>query len=346
MFVTTLRAAHIIDAPLMDAPHGPDMNDLAQYANAFDGITPWSGQVPRGYLVDFLGTLTDVRLCTLLDLDPAQVGGEAVTTSLPTIADGEFWFEAVNWVAAAREAQRSYTMVTLGACFAAQAVGSYRALRQLNPMPAKLVAVEPEPDNRQWAIRHLRDNGIDPEEHWLLPYAISDSTDPVYFPVGSPGTGAQNCFATNERAAREFYVRELLSRADIDKTLENLILHNTTGITKDLVPGRNFNAEIKLVSAITLKEVLSPFAIVDYVESDIQQSEIVVFPHYMDLLRRKVRRIHIGTHGVDVHKALHEQFAENGWTIVFSYEPNGSFTSELGSFTTNDGVLTVRNPDL
>src|SRR5262245_59325746 len=216
------------------------MNDLAHYENIFEGIKPWSGRVPAGYLVDFLGTLTDARFRAMYGVDPTRAGGEILTTRLPTIADGEAWFEAVNWVVAAREAHRSYTMITLGACYAAQAVGSYRALQQLNPMPAKLVAVEPEPDNYQWSMRHMRDNGIDPEEHWLLPYAISDSTDPVYFPVGSPGTGAQNCYSTNEKTTREFYVRELLSRGNIDETVRNLVLHNTTGMTKDLVPGANF----------------------------------------------------------------------------------------------------------
>jgi hypothetical protein len=221
-------------------------------------------------------------------------------------------------------------------------------LQQLNPMPSKLVAVEPEPDNYEWTARHMRDNGIDPERQWLLPYAISDRNDPVYFPVGSPGSGAQNCFSTNEKDARENYVRELVARGEIENALRNLIMHNTTGMTKDLVPGAeyDFKAEIKLMSAITLRDVLSPFDVVDYVESDIQQSEIVVFPPYVDLLRKKVRRIHIGTHGIDVHKALHDQFANSGWTIVFNFEPNSSFTTELGSFTTNDGVLTVRNPDL
>ncbi len=322
-------------------------NDIKAYANLFDGIKPWSGQVPRGYLVDFLGTLTDARFRTIFGVDPASVGGGAVTTKVPTIADGEGWFEAANWVVAAREARGSYIMVTLGACYGAQAVGSYQALQQLNPMPSKLVAVEPEPDNYEWTARHMRDNGIDPAQQWLLAYAISDRNDPVYFPVGSPGSGAQNCFSTNEQAARENYVKELVARGRLEKTLRNLILHNTTGMTKDLVPGStDFKAEIKLMSAITLKDVLSPFDVVDYVESDIQQSEIIVFPPYIDLLRKKVRRIHIGTHGLEVHKALHDQFANTGWKIVFNYAPNSSFTTELGNFTTNDGVLTVRNPDL
>jgi hypothetical protein len=322
------------------------MNELKNYANIFEGIQPFTGPVSGGYLIDFLGTRTDANFRTMFGVEPASVGGGPVQTNVPTITDGEGWFEAVNWVVAAREARNRYVMVTLGACYGAQAVGSYRALQAINPMPYKLVAVEPEPKNYEWTAQHMRDNGIDPDGQWLLPFAISDRNEPVYFPVGSPGTGAQNCYSTNETEAREFYVQELLAAGNVETALRNLILHNTTGMTKDLVPGRNFSAEIKLMSAITLKDVLSPFDLVDYLESDIQQSEIVVFPPFIDLLRKKVRRIHIGTHGVDVHRTLHKLFEERGWTIVFSFDPNSEFTTELGKFSTNDGVLTVRNPDL
>ena len=105
-------------------------------------------------------------------------------------------------------------------------------------------------------------------------------------------------------------------------------------------------AEIKLMSCVTLKDLISPFDVVDYLESDIQQSEIVVFPPFIDLLRRKVRRILIGTHGIDAHHSLHQLFADQGWEIVFSFEPNATHNSALGQFVTNDGILTVRNPDL
>jgi hypothetical protein len=71
-----------------------------------------------------------------------------------------------------------------------------------------------------------------------------------------------------------------------------------------------------------------------------------VFPPCIDLLGRKVRRIHIGTHGKDVHDALHSLFDKDGWEIVFSYAPNSEFDTPVGKFTTNDGVLTVRNPRL
>src|SRR5262245_26705418 len=72
-------------------------NDIKEYANVFDGIKPFSGPVPKGYMVDFLGTLTDARFRTIFGVDPGQVGGGVVSTVVPTIADGEGWFEAVNW---------------------------------------------------------------------------------------------------------------------------------------------------------------------------------------------------------------------------------------------------------
>jgi hypothetical protein len=286
------------------------------------------------------------------NFDGDAVGNAFEQTKLPdlskavTPADAEAWFEAVDWVVAAREARERYVMITLGANYGAQAVGACRALQVVNPMPYKLVAVEPVPENRAWIEQHMRNNGIDPAQQWIVPLAISDKTEPLYFPVGGPGIGSNNCYSTNEMAARKEYADTFINANRAAEALRNLLMHNTTGLMRDLVPGRNVMAEIKLVSSITLAELLGPFEVVDYLESDIQQSEILVFPPFMDLLRKKVRRIHIGTHGKDVHWQLHDLFADKGWEMVFSYEPNARHQSALGSFETNDGVLTVRNPDL
>ena len=322
------------------------MNNLQDFANVFDGIKPWAGKVPKGYLVDFLGILVDAKFQMLSGLDPEATGGAYVETRLPTIEDGEGWFEAANWVLAARAARGRYVMATLGACWGAQAVGSGRALELLNPMPYKLIAVEPEPDNYEWTRRHMLNNGIDPDAQWLVKLAISSSNDPILFPIGSPGSGAQNCVATNEDSARRNYANEIIRAGRAAEVLRNLMTTNSTGITKNLVSGKNFPSEIKMVSAITLQDILNPFDVVDYVESDIQQSEILIFPPYMSLLKRKVRRVHIGTHGRDVHNMLVELFNKDGWNILFNYAPNSTFTSPLGKFSTNDGVLTAVNPNL
>ena len=77
-----------------------------------------------------------------------------------------------------------------------------------------------------------------------------------------------------------------------------------------------------------------------------QQSEIVVFPPYMDILKQRVRRVHIGTHGGDVHAELARLLRRDGWSIVFDYAPNSSFDTPLGKFSTNDGVLSAVNSSL
>jgi len=322
------------------------MNDLARYANVFDGIKPWAGTLPAGFTVDFIGTLIDLKFRTIFPVHPDLTGGKFVQTRLPMISDGEGWFEAVNWVEAARAARGRFVMITLGACYGGQAVGSYRALQLLNPMPSKFVAVEGDPENVEWMKKHMRDNGMEPDDQWLVQAAISDSNNPVLFPVGWPGLGVSNCYATNEELARRNFADEIIGGGKADEAIRNIFLKNTTGIMKNLVPGEHFPGEIKIVSSVTLKDLLGPFDVVDFLESDIQQSEILVFPPFMDVLKRKVRRILIGTHGGEVHKALLQLFTQEAWEIVFSYAPNSKYETKLGSFSMNDGVLTVRNPTL
>jgi hypothetical protein len=322
------------------------MNDLNRYAHVLEDITPWKGKVPAGFIVDFLGTVTSKDFL-VWGANPAFVDGAEFSVPLPKLSDGEngeFWFEAASWVLAAREARGRFVMITLGALFGYQAVGACRALQLLNPMPYKLVAVEPVPEQIEWIKRHMRDNGIDPDDRWVINAAISDRNDPVYFPVGAPGSGAQNCIASNEQIARRHYFDEIVKNGHVEAALESLLLDNTTGLSRDLIPGTNFAAEIKLVSTVTLEDLLGPLDRVDLLESDIQQSEMIVYPPFRHLLKRKVHRLHIGTHGRDVHRMLHQMFAEDGWDIVFSFEPESTHETDLGTFETNDGVLSVLNP--
>jgi hypothetical protein len=325
------------------------MNDLEKFAGVFHGISPWSGTIPAGFTMDFLGTRIAKTFLEAWGYHPAFVDGSQLDMEIPRLADGvngEFWFEAADWVEAAREARERYVMVTLGANYGYQAVASHRALQLLNPMPYKLVAVEPIPQNMEWVRRHMRDNGIDPDDQWLLQAVISPTNEPVFFPVGSPGLGAQNCIATNEQDQRKRYLEEFIAQGRTEEALTNLLLHNTTGLQKDIIAGENFRGEIMLVSSVTLADVLGPFERVDFLEADIQESERIVFPPFRPLLKSKVHRIHLGTHGNDTHQLLLQMFIDDGWEIVFSYEPETVHETVLGTFSTNDGILSVRNPDV
>jgi hypothetical protein len=322
-------------------------NALRHYQPLLDALHPWNGRVPEGYHIDFLGILTDAHFGTMYSSASANPNGGFQRTEIPSLqgANGEWWFELVNWLAAAREAREHFVMITLGAFYGAQVVGAYRALEIVNPLPCKLVAVEPVPENYLWLLKHLRDNGIDPNDHWILNAAVSDRNEPVFFPVGGAGSIA-NCMSTDKPREREIFVEQLISEGKATDTLRSLMLNNTTGIIKELMPGQSAIGEIKLLSAVTLRDLVSAFDTVDYLESDIQQSEERVFPPFLDLLRKKVRRIHIGTHGANNHEMLLSLFADRGWEIIFNYPPDGTYQSEIGAFQVSDGVLTLRNPDL
>jgi hypothetical protein len=338
---------HAQEMPYVAPP--PGANDLQKYAGIFDGITPWSGIVPAGFTVDFLGTLTSKKFLEIWGYHPAYVDGSELSLPRPSLSDGangEFWFEAADWVQAAREARGRYVMVTLGASFGYQAVGSYRALQLLNPMPYKFVAVEPIPENMEWVRSNMRDNGVDPDEQWLIQAAIGAGNEPAFFPVGSPGLGAQNCIETNEKAARARYLQEFVAQGQTEEALTNLLLHNTTGLQKDIIKGKNCLGEIRLVSTVTLQDVLGPLERVDLLECDLQTSEILVFPPFRPLLKRKVHRIHMGTHGKGIHRSLLQMFIDDGWEIVFSYEPESVYETVIGTFAVNDGILCLRNPDV
>lgn len=81
------------------------MNRIEDYAAVFDGIQPFPGVVPPGYMADFLGILTDARFREMLEVDAAATGGRRVVTEIPKLAGGlgnsEDRIERVNWFSAA-----------------------------------------------------------------------------------------------------------------------------------------------------------------------------------------------------------------------------------------------------
>jgi FkbM family methyltransferase len=304
-------------------------------------VIPWSGQVPDGYTADFLGIFTEGRL--LWD-SKGPFGGTVVSTQLPTLASyGEAWLEVADWFFSARAATGHYVAISLGAAFGAQLVGAWKVLRAINPLPAKLVAVEPVPQNCASLRRHMAFNGIDPNEHWILQAALGADNDPLLFPVGAHGAGpSANSGDSNSKAFRQTLADSFRLRGQSGRVLKNILLYNSTGVVRDL--GAGYSGEVKFVSALKLEDVLWPFDRVDLLEVDIQSAEAQIIPPRMELLTRKVRRVHIGTHGRDIHVQLRALFSTAGWEIIFDFAPDAVHTTERGSLTLGDGVLTARNP--
>ena len=152
--------------------------------------------------------------------------------------------------------------------------------------------------------------------------------------------------STNNAQSRSHYAREISQAENLRETVHNLILEGDTGVDVPLVPGTDFHGRIKFVSAVTLADVLAPLDRVDLLESDIQQAEQVVLPAAMDVIKEKVKRVHIGTHGGNVHDMLLQEFARRRFEIIFNYEPDTHHDTAWGSFNICDGIITARNLDL
>jgi FkbM family methyltransferase len=321
---------------------GPRVDRFAEVEALLRLISPWSGDVPGGFSVDFLGIRTDG---SFLWNKAGPFGGRHETTSLPTVASyGEAWFEVASWLLSARDAKDRYVAISLGAAFGAQLVGAWKALHAINPLPARLVAVEPVPENCRWMRSLMTTNGIDPDDHWIIQAAVGADNEPVLFPVGAPGSGLNESVITNSAQSRRAYADLLRRRGHSERVLDNILVHNSTGLTRDL--GHGYSGEVKFVSAVTLRDVLAPFDRVDLLEADVQHAEANVIPPFMDHLNRKVRRVHIGTHGREAHDLLRALFARAGWEIVFDYAPNARHETARGPMDLGDGILAARNPQV
>lgn len=162
--------------------------------------------------------------------------------------------------------------------------------------------------------------------------------------MGAPGSGRSGCTYTNAALSRQTYAALMCARGAAERLLGNTLLYNSTGLGYDL--GAGFDSEVKFVSAVTLRDLVTPFDHVDLLEADMQHSEIDVFPPFIDVLTPKTRRIHVGTHGSEAHDLVRALLLEAGWELVFDYAPKTHHVTEHGPLELIDGVLSARNPAL
>lgn len=323
-----------------DVVIGSSRDRFPEIEQLLSKVTPWAGHVPERYTANFLGVLTEGRF---LWNKKGPFSEGYMTTALPTVAsEGEGYFEIADWFYSAHDAANQYVAISIGAAYGAQLVGAWKTLHLINPLPSKLIAIEPVPENCAWIRKHMADNGIDPEEHCITQAAVGIDNRPNLFPVGAPGTGLTASVDTNSEKSREVYAGVFERSEYCGRILRNILLHNSTGVIRELPYG--YSAELQFVSAVTLHDVLTPLDRVDLLEFDIQGAEGVVIAPCMRILNRKVRRVHIGTHGRALHLALRRLFLAAGWEFVFDFAPDTRHITSRGPFEIGDGILSARNP--
>ncbi|MBT3532228.1 MAG: hypothetical protein HN478_00010 [Rhodospirillaceae bacterium] len=318
------------------------MNNLGPLVDTFSGLAPWRGDCAEGSFANFLGVMTDLEFVerhhpsnVQLDCDDASTG-----LRLPTVADGETFFEFAAIHEAVRAARDRFVMIELGGGYAARSVDAHQLLQSLNPMPSQLVIVEAEPTHFQWAKRHLAANGIDPKDHWLINAAVSVDTDPILFMQGAGVYFNGNVTPEN----LDVIIERIIDMGASEKVLKNLLMGGRCGMK---IPYNSDAGEdlfdYAYVSAMPLNDILGPLTHVDLMDIDIQGAEDSVIEPAIEMLNARVKRLHIGTHGADIHAGLWDLFFENEWACEFDYPPFQENETPWGSFKTVDGILHLSN---
>ena len=202
----------------------------------------------------------------------------------------------------------SFTMIELGAGYGRWLARSALAVKRYHgDLPIKLIGVEAEPTHFQWLRVHLRDNGIDPDEHELVEAAVDAEEGEVLFYVGNPGKWYGQAIAESTNAASE---------------------------------------SIKKVRAVSLSGILRRHDSVDLVDLDVQGAELIVLKGAIAALNEKVKRVHIGTHNQDIELGRRTLFREHGWHKLNDYTCQSTELTPWGQISFGDGVQTWMNPRL
>jgi len=222
--------------------------------------------------------------------------------------NGLEYFEWADLLHAVRSARKRFVFFELGAGYGRWAVRAAKLLQAMNPLPLTLVAVEAEPTHFEWMREHLRDNDVNPEDHFLVCAPVAATAGPVPFLVGEASTCYGQAIVADP-AARQGGLRA------------------------------------QSMDAVELAALLQEFPRIDLIDLDIQGAEYDVLSAAIDELGQRVKRIQVGTHGAVIERSLRTLFRGHGWCLMEDI-PCGSRIRLPGSgqvLPVGDGIQTWVN---
>lgn len=220
-------------------------------------------------------------------------------------------FEWIALLGAISTARGRFCFAELGAGWGRWSASAAALCRQRS-IPFDLIAIEAEPSHFEWMKLVFSDNGIDPDDHFLVLGAVGDSDGELL--LAGPDDPLRSY---GNRAIEES------ERADWEK-----------------LPGY----VLRPVRSLSLKTLFERHPYVDLVDVDVQGSEVAVVSGGMHTLNEKVGAVHIGTHSHEIEAALAAVFAAHGWLSAFSFPCLGTSETPFGAVTFGDGVQTWVNP--
>jgi FkbM family methyltransferase len=306
----------------------PDM----QHHEVFSRFQQYSGEIPPGYQVDFLGTQISQKF----------IAGQPGVIPCPdrrTIQDfpypepDEEYFEWIDLLESVVVAKGTYTMIDLGAGYGRWAVRAAFAARHYNPkLRCHVIAVEAEPTVYGWLKEHFAHNGLKPRWHTLLHAAVTDQPGKVQFYIGGPAGGPFDLppdawygqFLTKDYDAAEW--------RPAGKYCGFKILLHKSGWRSIRIPG------------VSLGAILKKLDRVDLIDLDIEGQELSSLTSVAAELDTKAKRLHIGTHSKEIEAGLRQLLSAHGWQCHADYSLFSTSETPWGPISFENGVQSWVNP--
>lgn len=293
------------------------------YHPVFHRFDRWSGEIGSGWQVNFLGVRTRAEF-TAQSAGALPAESCRVTTEYPPF--DEEYFEWVDILEAVLAAERTFTMIELGAGWGRWLMNAAAAARQRGGLRTRLIGVEAEPTHFRWMQQHFRDNGVEAGSLTLIEAAVAAEDGVVRFHIGDPSSWYGQAIDPNQPAPRS--ARLLLGR------LRSLVRRRRPRETRAIVD----------VRAISLSAILDHVEHVDLIDLDVQGVEAEVLESAPQKLSEKVARVHIGTHSRENESRLRTLFEQLGWEKLNDYPCGTETETPWGPIAFQDGVQTWRNP--
>ena len=304
-----------------------------QHHPVFSRFRQYSGEIPPGYQLDFLGTqMYHGYFRGLLGVD--QSPAVRTVRHFPYPPADEEYFEWIDLLESVVAASGSYTMIELGAGIGRWALRAAFAARQYDRnLDCHVIAVEPEPTVYGWMKKHFLRNGIKPSQRTLLHGAVTTQPGKVEFCVGGPRGGpydltpnawygqfvAQGRVASGEPLPDGEYCRFKALRYD-------------NGWRVIRVPG------------ITIKSILKKLDRVDLIDLDIEGQELPALTSAATEVDAKVKRMHIGTHSTEIEGGLRRLLSAHGWECHGDYPLSSTSETPWGPIRFENGAQSWVNP--
>jgi FkbM family methyltransferase len=246
-----------------------------------------------------------------------------VQTDYPPFDEGYLeWIDVLEAVVAADE---SFTMIELGAGWGRWLMNAAAAVLQRNPLPIHLIGVEAEPTHFRWMQQHFADNSVDAASLTLIEAAVAAGHDRVRFQVGDPSAWYGQAIDFSQLTATP--PPSLLQRIQ-------------TFLGRRAPPSEPAVVEVR---AVSLPSILQGLHRVDLIDLDLQGVEADVLESAQGGLAKKVKRVHIGTHGEENERRLRTLFGRLGWEKLNDYPSGAEVETPWGRISFQDGVQTWLN---